>query len=68
MIRASFAAHVQSRTQTLDIFRQMTDLPVHVILGGGTRLFEVIQERDGIDLRAAMAGAVHVRGDRPGAS
>lgn len=54
MIRASFAAHVQSRTQTLDIFRQMTDLPVHVILGGGTRLFEVIQERDGIDLRAAM--------------
>ena len=51
---ASFAAHVRSRTQTLEIFRQMTELPVHVILGGGSRLLGVVQERDGFDLRAAM--------------
>lgn len=51
---ASFAAHVPSRTQTVEIFRQMTDLPVHVILGGGTRLLDVMQERDGIDPRGAL--------------
>ena len=51
---ASFAAHVRSRYQAREIFRQMTELPVHVILGGGRRLFEVARERDGADLWAAL--------------
>ena len=51
---ASFAAHARSRTQLGEIFKQMTDLPVDVILGGGTQLFRRIQERDNVDLRAEV--------------
>ena len=51
---ASFAAHVPSRRQAREIFRQMTDLPVHVILGGGARLLEVVQDGAGVDLRPSL--------------
>ena len=32
---AAFASHVTSRRQPVEILRQMTELPVHVLLGGG---------------------------------
>jgi len=55
---AAFAAHARSRAQSIaaavDIFRQMIDQPVDVILGGGSRLFDAAQERDGVDLRAEL--------------
>ena len=47
----AFAAHVPSRAQGLEIFQQMIDLPVKVLLGGGARVVEIAPERAGIDLR-----------------
>jgi alkaline phosphatase len=38
---AAFASHVRNRGMFVDIFRQMTQLPVDVILGGGRGLFNV---------------------------
>ena len=48
---AAFSAHVPSRGQMVEIFQQMIDLPVHVLLGGGSRLLTMAQERQGVDLR-----------------
>ncbi len=48
---AAFAAHVPSRTQMADIFQQMIDLPVNVLLGGGSSLLPLASERLGLDLR-----------------
>lgn len=49
---AAFAAHVSSRRQMADIFQQMIDLPVNVLLGGGSRLLlPLAQAREGLDLR-----------------
>ena len=42
---ASFAAHVLDRSQTLEIFQQMIDLPVQILLGGGARLFDMTSLR-----------------------
>ena len=51
---ASFAAHVPNRSQGLEIFQQMIDLPVHVLLGGGARVFDITPERAAQDLRAQV--------------
>ncbi len=48
---AAFASHVPNRGLLVDIFQQMTQLPVDVILGGGRGLFNSAQRRDAIDLR-----------------
>ncbi len=48
---AAFAAHVASRGQMARIFQQMIDLPVNVLLGGGSRLLPMARARDGLDLR-----------------
>lgn len=48
---AAFAAHAPSRTQMADIFQQMIDLPVNVLLGGGSSLLPLARERLGLDLR-----------------
>ena len=48
---ASFAAHVPSRSQGLEIFRQMIDLPVQVLLGGGARVFNIPREQDAMSVR-----------------
>ncbi len=48
---AAFAAHVPSRTQGVEIFQQMIDLPVQILLGGGARVVDIPPERAAIDLR-----------------
>jgi alkaline phosphatase len=48
---AAFASHVPSRGQMAEIFRQMIDLPVNVLLGGGSSLLPLAQARLGLDLR-----------------
>ncbi len=47
---AAFASHVPSRSQLHDIARQMTDLGVDVVLGGGAQLFNAATRPDGADL------------------
>lgn len=47
---AAFGSHVVSRRQMDEIFRQMTSLPVDVLMGGGNRLFPLVRERNGVDL------------------
>lgn len=47
---AAFAAHETSRYRPVPIFRSMTELPVTVLLGGGTAVFDAA-ERDSVDLR-----------------
>ena len=44
---AAFASHVPNRGQLVDIMKQMTQLPVDVLLGGGRGIFE----RAEVDLR-----------------
>ena len=51
---ASFAAHVPSRTQRLEIFKQMINLPVHVLLGGGSRMMQVIEAQDSLGLESII--------------
>jgi alkaline phosphatase len=51
---AAFAAHVPARNRLVDIMTQMTDLPVDVIFGGGSRIFEFAASRDSIDLRGRV--------------
>ncbi len=46
---AAFASHVVSRVQMVEIFQQMTALPVNVLMGGGGSLFQFAQEH-GTDL------------------
>lgn len=41
---AAFASHVRSRRDQVEIFEQMLRLPVHVLLGGGTSLFDLARE------------------------
>ncbi len=43
---AAFAAHVPSRTQRMEILKQMIDLPVNILLGGGSRMMQVIESQD----------------------
>ena len=52
---AAFAAHAVSRTEQASIVRQMIDLPVDVVMGGGRRVFEIAEERIGVDLWAQAA-------------
>ena len=52
---AAFGAHAVSRTEQVSILRQMIDLPVDVVMGGGRRVFEIAEQRDGIDLWALAA-------------
>lgn len=47
---AAFASHVVSRVQMVEIFQQMTALPVNVLMGGGGSLFQFAQEQLGTDL------------------
>ncbi|HEX9885351.1 MAG TPA: alkaline phosphatase [Longimicrobiales bacterium] len=51
---AAFAAHVASRDEMVEIFRQMTAAPVDVILGGGRNLLARALERDSLDLRSEL--------------
>jgi alkaline phosphatase len=51
---AAFAAHVSSRAERVEIFRQMTSLPVHVLLGGGSRVLAQAQAQAGRDLLRAV--------------
>lgn len=48
---AAFSAHVPNRGQMAAIFQQMIDLPVNVLLGGGSRILPLAQARAGLDLR-----------------
>ncbi len=48
---AAFASHVPSRSQLVDIMKQMTQLPVDVLLGGGRGIFERAEGTDSVDLR-----------------
>ncbi|GMR11995.1 MAG: hypothetical protein BMS9Abin29_0181 [Gemmatimonadota bacterium] len=48
---AAFASHVPSRGQMAEIFQQMIDLPVNVLLGGGSRLLPLARAQLGLDLR-----------------
>ena len=57
---AAFASHVPNRGSLVDIFRQMTQLPVDVILGGGNGLFDFALRRDSIDLRPAREGYTYI--------
>ena len=52
---AAFAAHAVSRTEQVSIVRQMIDLPVDVVMGGGRRVFEIAGEQLGVDLWAQAA-------------
>ncbi len=52
----SFAAHVPSRSQGLEIFQQMIDLPVRVLLGGGARVFNIPREQDAMSVRMQVRG------------
>ncbi len=47
---AAFGAHAVSRTEQVSIFRQMIDLPVDVLMGGGRALLDLAEERAGVDL------------------
>ena len=47
---AAFGAHALSRTEQVSIFRQMIDLPVDVLMGGGRGLLDIAEERAGVDL------------------
>jgi len=47
---AAFAAHVPSRAMQFEIARQMTELGVDVILGGGTRWFSAAARPDRANL------------------
>jgi alkaline phosphatase len=51
---AAFSAHVPARDQMVEIFRQMTSLPVDVILGGGQDIFQGALSQDSVDLRPAI--------------
>ena len=51
---AAFAAHVSSRSQTVEILRQMTDLPVHVLLGGGSFVLEQARQQGRGNLLRAL--------------
>jgi alkaline phosphatase len=51
---AAFAAHVPSQSQRLEIFQQMMDLPVQVLLGDGARVVDVTPRRRALDLRAQI--------------
>ena len=51
---ASFAAHVPSRTQRIEILKQMIDLPVNVLLGGGSRMMQVIESQDLIEIQTLI--------------
>ncbi|MBH16469.1 MAG: hypothetical protein CME30_04210 [Gemmatimonadetes bacterium] len=52
---AAFAAHVPSRTQRMDILQQMVNLPVNVLLGGGSRMIEVLEEQGLKELQTLIA-------------
>lgn len=51
----SFAAHVPSRAQQHEIARQMTELGVDVILGGGAQYFTAATRPDRADLLGRLA-------------
>jgi alkaline phosphatase len=51
---AALSAHVPDRSQMVEIFRQMTDLPVDVILGGGQSIFQRAFVQDSVDLRPGI--------------
>ncbi len=52
---AAFAAHVPRRNQLAEIMRQMIGQPVDVLLGGGQRIFEVVEGPDSVDLWSKVA-------------
>lgn len=51
---ASFAAHVPSRAQEVEIARQMAARPITVLLGGGRQYFDPSRRPDSLDLIAAF--------------
>ena len=53
---AAFAAHVPSESERLEIFQQMMDLPVQVLLGGGARVVDVTPRSRALELRAQIRG------------
>ncbi len=48
---AAFASHVTSRSQLEDILKQMTQLPVDILLGGGRGNFERIEGVNSLNVR-----------------
>ncbi len=66
---AAFAAHVPSQSQRLEIFQQMRDLPVQVLLGGGARVVDGRRHPSEARPRPARpnTGAVSTCFERPGA-
>ena len=47
---AAFAAHAVSRSEMASIARQMIELPVDVMMGGGRRIWDLAEERESLDL------------------